>query len=127
MARILVIDDEDALRQLLVQTLEREGYEVDEAPSGEEGVRRYLAAPAEVVIADILMPDGEGLETIQTLKQANPAVKIIAISGGGAMGRMDYLDVAERLGADCSLQKPFRLRDLIALVQGLLEPPSPSH
>jgi DNA-binding response OmpR family regulator len=120
-ARILVIDDEDQPRQILQQALERAGYEVTTARDGSEGLRRFRAAPTDLVITDILMPEKEGLETIVDLRREFPAVKIIAISGGGRTGSLNFLDIAERLGAQRTLQKPFGLHEMLAVVHELLQ------
>ena len=60
------------------------------------------------MIPDILMPERDGLDIIQTIRKENPAVKIIAVSGGGDTGRIDYLPQAEDFGADKKMRKPFR-------------------
>jgi len=83
MARILVIDDDIQILEMLGQTLEREGYEVVDALDGKEGMRLYREAPTDLVITDIVMPEKEGVETIMELKRDFPDVKIIAMSGGG--------------------------------------------
>ena len=69
MARILVIDDEDRIRRMLRAALEMEGHEVIEARQGEEALRLHRAAPAELVITDILMPEKDGLEVIVALRR----------------------------------------------------------
>jgi len=69
---------------------------------------------------DILMPEKEGIETIRDLKRDHPALKIIAISGGGQSGSMDFLDMARALGADEALQKPFRRAQLVDIINRLL-------
>jgi len=120
-ARILVIDDEDQPRQMLQQALERAGYEVTTARDGSEGLQRFRAAPTDLVITDILMPEKEGLETIMDLRREFPTVKIIAVSGGGRTGGLNFLDIAERLGAQRTLQKPFGLREMLAAVHELLQ------
>jgi DNA-binding response OmpR family regulator len=120
-ARILVIDDEDQSRQMLQQALERAGYEVTTARDGSEGLRRFREAPTDLVITDILMPEKEGLETIMDLRREFPAVKIIAVSGGGRTGSLNFLDIAKRLGARRTLQKPFGLREMLAVVHELLQ------
>jgi DNA-binding response OmpR family regulator len=119
MARILIIDDDADLRTTLREILEQEGYEVVEAADGREGLRHYLTAPADVVLTDLLMPGQEGVETIGALRRINPQVKIIAMSGGGQTGGMDFLQVASVLGAERTLQKPFRMQALLAAVQDL--------
>lgn len=120
MARILIIDDDAQLRATLREVLEREGYGVVEAYNGREGLKRYQTAPTEVIIIDILMPEQEGLETIMLLRRVDPQVKIIAMSGGGQRGRMDFLHLAAMLGAQRTLHKPFRLQELIEAVRDLM-------
>lgn len=121
MARILVIEDDHHTRALLRQALELAGYTVLEAADGREGLRRQRASPAHLVITDIFMPEQEGLETIMALRRESPDVKIIAISGGGRLGRLDFLDVAARLGAQRTFYKPFDYQELLATVRELLQ------
>jgi CheY-like chemotaxis protein len=119
MARILIIDDEAELRTTLRELLEAQGYEVIEASDGREGLRHYVGAPADLVLTDLFMPGQEGMETISALRQINPQVKIIAMSGGGQTGRMDFLQIASVLGAERTLQKPFRMQTLLEAVRDL--------
>ena len=121
MARILIIDDEDQPRRMLQQVLIRAGYEVIEARDGNQGLQLFRASPTDLIITDILMPEKEGLETIIDLRREFPAVKIIAISGGGRTGNLNFLEVAKRLGAQRTLQKPFELQEMIAAVRELLQ------
>ncbi len=119
MARILIIDDDAKLRITLRELLEEQGYEVIEASDGREGLHHYLAAPVDLVITDLLMPEHEGVETISALQRVNPQVKIIAITGGGQTGRMDFLAVAVALGAQRTFRKPFRQQALLEAVHDL--------
>jgi len=116
-ARILLIDDEDQTRRMLRQVLERAGYEVIEARDGEEGVRYYYAHPTDLVITDVLMPGTRGLDAIVELRAKVPDTKIIAISGGGYLGDLSFLDAAKQVGARSVLQKPFELRELLEAVR----------
>lgn len=125
-ARILVIDDEDQIRMMLRQVLEDAGYDVDDAPNGLEGLRRYRERPADLIITDMIMPKKEGMETILDLKLDYPSVKIIAISGGGRIGPHPYLEIAEGLGAERVFIKPFRIEDLLLAIRGLLKSPLPN-
>ena len=120
MARILVIEDEDEIRTMLCQVLEGEGYDVEEASDGMEGVELYRNKPADLIITDMIMPKKEGMETIMDLKLEFPNVKIIAISGGGRVGPEPYLEVAEGLGAERVFTKPFRIPELIEAIQNIL-------
>ena len=121
MVRILIIDDEDQPRRMLQQVLTRAGYEVIEARNGNEGLQYFRARPTELIITDILMPEKEGLETIIDIRREFPAVKIIAISGGGRTGNLNFLEVAKRLGAQHTLQKPFELQEMLGAVRNLLQ------
>src|SRR5262245_51768906 len=120
MAVVLVIEDDDHLRGLLREVLQRAGHTVEDAPNGAAGLKRFIARPADVVVTDIIMPEKEGLETIIELKRDHPSVKIIAISGGGARLDAQYLPSAKALGADCTIEKPFEPREVIEAVSGLL-------
>ena len=122
MPSILVVDDEDQIRQLIRETLEQAGYHVTEARDGKEALQQYRLAPADVVIMDILMPDQDGLETTATLRREFPNVKVIAITGGSDMiGILNFLDVAKMLGAHRVLQKPFEMKTLLDTVQAELQ------
>ncbi len=117
MPSVLVVDDEDQVRQLIRETLEQAGYDVQEARDGKEGLERYRANPADLVIMDILMPDQDGLESTMTLRREFPASRVIAITGGSDMiGILNFLDVAKMLGARRTLQKPFEMKTLLDAV-----------
>jgi CheY-like chemotaxis protein len=122
MARILLIDDDDAVRTALRLTLIHFGHTVVEARNGKEGVALFPHAAADVVITDIVMPEKEGLEVLMDLQKKQPSVKIIAISGGGRVSPEDYLRTAKALGAAKVLAKPFSNEDLLAAIHDLREP-----
>ena len=121
MPQILIIDDEEQIRAVFREMLERSGYEVFEASNGEEGLMLQREQPADLIITDLIMPEKEGLETIRELRQEFPEVKIIAVSGGGRIGPAQYLDVARKLGAACTLDKPVDLEKLLQAVQSVLK------
>ena len=121
MPRILIIDDDDHIRSILRQFLEMKGYDVDDADDGNVGIARYRQNPADLVITDVLMPGKEGIETIRDLRRDFPAVKIIAISGGGQLGPETYLHLAEALGARKIFTKPFALNEFLQGVEDVLE------
>ncbi len=108
MARVLVVDDEEFIRFTLRQMLEKAGHEVVEAVNGQDALDSFAAAPVDLVITDIIMPEKEGIETIVELRRQQPDLKIIAVSGGGRTKTMDYLEIAERLGADSAIPKPLQ-------------------
>ena len=115
MARILVIDDEDALRAMLKKALEKQGHEVLEATSGAEGVRVYQERTVDLVMTDMFMPGSGGLGCILELRQLDPAARIIAMTGGGLSA--DLLEEASRLGADRTFSKPFELTEVVSAVE----------
>jgi len=119
-ARILVIDDEEEVRDIIKQMLELEGYEVITAVDGNQGIKLFKQEPADLVITDIIMPDKEGIETIIELRNQFPDVKIISISGGGRIGPHDYLNMAKKLGAERSFTKPFERKKLLKAIEELL-------
>jgi len=120
MKHILVVDDDESIRNLLKVILEREGYEVSAAADGKEAIRLFRRNPSDLIITDIIMPEQEGLKTIFELRREHPDVRIIAISGGGQYGLGDYLDAAAAFGADKTFAKPFDRTELVKTVRHLL-------
>lgn len=117
MATILVIDDDAAVRRVLVRTLTGDGHELVEAENGSFGLACFRERAPALVITDIVMPQTEGIETIREIRRIAPHVKILAISGSSPPNSAHYLDIAQKLGADGALMKPFRpaeLRDVVA-------------
>jgi DNA-binding response OmpR family regulator len=120
MARILVIDDDPAVRLSIQVALEREGHQVVCASDGEQGFRAFASKAPELIITDIIMPNKEGIETILQIRARDPKTPILAISGGGRLGNADFLKMAKRVGANEILPKPFERQDLTAAVHRLL-------
>ena len=120
MTRIIIIDDNIQVLDMLKQTLECEGYNVVSAPNGNEGIRLYRENPADLIITDIIMPKKEGLETIIELKKDFPDVKIIAISGGGQISPEEYLIMAKKLGARYTFAKPVARKELLSAIRELV-------
>jgi CheY-like chemotaxis protein len=119
MARVLVVDDESSMRQMLRETLERRGHIVDEAADGREALQRLTEHQPDLVITDLVMPEMEGIETIQALRRKCPTIPIIAISGGGRVEPENYLSLAEQIGANRTFAKPFRLDEILTAVREL--------
>jgi CheY-like chemotaxis protein len=120
MARILVIDDDNLFVKLMVHALAQRGHEVEFALDGRKGCRTFASSPFDAVVCDMLMPEQEGVQTITQLRTASPDVAIIAISGGLSMGGpngFDVLRIADKFGADATLEKPFDLPKLVAVVE----------
>ncbi len=120
MARILLVDDDDSVRDMLSQTLAHFGHTVVKARNGKEGLAFVQHANADLLITDIVMPEMEGLELLMELRKRKPAIKIIAISGGGRGNAADYLHTAKILGAAKVLTKPFTNEALLTAINELL-------
>lgn len=127
MKRILVIEDDGDHREFLKTILESEGYEVVEAVDGEDGIRMFRQEPCDLIVTDIFMPRTTGEEAILELKQLNPGVKIIAVSGGGAWTGRKHIEpyapllVAKNFGADRTLTKPLKTNSFLKTVKEMLE------
>jgi DNA-binding response OmpR family regulator len=119
MARVLVVDDECQMRELLRQALERHGHVVDEAGDGKEALQHFAEQRPDIVLTDLVMPGKEGIETIQALRRQSPTMPIIAMSGGGRVGPDEYLSLAGLLGANRTFAKPFRLEEILTAVREL--------
>lgn len=117
--KILVIDDDKAVRQLLRMILEKEGYEVFEADNGKVGVDQLKVLKTDVVICDLLMPVQEGVETISTINELFPDIQVIAISGGGKIAASSYLSLAETLGVWKTFNKPVDDQELLQTLREL--------
>lgn len=121
MASILLVDDDEQFRTMLSEVLKRAGHDVQEACNGSEATRMYRSHRTDLVITDLIMPDKEGLETIREIRQNDPGVRIIAMSGGGRNGNIDYLRMASMFGAQQVVDKPFAHREILEAVRRLLE------
>ncbi len=120
MAGIMIVEDQKETREMLSQALTRNKFQVIEASNGREALVKFKPTMVNLVITDILMPEEDGLQVIIKLKELNPKLKIIAISGGGKIGPANYLNIAKTLGADEILFKPFSVKELLKKVQELL-------
>ncbi len=119
MANILLIDDDDQLRELLGMMLTSAGHVVTTASEGAMGMKLFRANPADLVITDIVMPNQEGIETIMKLRAEFPRLGIIAMSGGVTYSPT-WLAMAAKLGANRTLAKPFTIPQLTAAVAEVL-------
>jgi CheY-like chemotaxis protein len=124
MPRILVIEDEPSLRQIISQTLAGEGHEVLEARSGGEGLRLWHARGADLVLTDVLMPDTSGVAVMLELRNFLPTLPIVAMPGAESGRELELLNEAQLLGTVRLLPKPFRLGDLLGAVAAALPPES---
>lgn len=120
MARLLVADDDLAIRSTLVRGLEAHGYDVDTASNGLEALEALADGDYDLVLTDINMPSMDGIELLLKLVEQRPGLKVIAISGGGLFPKHELLEDARILGAVDVLEKPFDIGSLVARVQDAL-------
>ena len=120
MSAILLVDDDISVLDVMSEMLRLEGHEVTVAENGREAIDKVTYKNFDLVITDLIMPEKEGLETIADIRRSHADMPIIAISGGGRLGPMDYLETTKFIGADATLAKPFARAELIEAVDGLL-------
>ncbi|MCH9007021.1 response regulator [candidate division KSB1 bacterium] len=113
MAKVLIIDDIEFTRETIGKMLSRNGYEVIEASNGKDGIELYKQYAPDLVLTDILMPEMDGLETIQKLNQLSSSLPIIAITGSADSS---FLEIALKFGAVTGLLKPFKQAELLSEV-----------
>ncbi|HEV3073888.1 MAG TPA: response regulator, partial [Thermoanaerobaculia bacterium] len=111
--RILLVEDRDSLRRLLARALADDGYEVAAASTGGDAVRLLGERPFDLVLTDLKLPDGSGLEVLAASRQSQPRVPVVVLTGYGSIGAAVE---AMKLGAHDFLEKPLELPDLARLV-----------
>ncbi len=124
-SRVLIVEDEPDIRELVVHHLKREGYQVSAAASGEEALRQVQAAPPDLVLLDLMMPAMDGLEVCRRLRQ-DPATARLPIVMLTAKG--DEVDrvLGLEIGADDYVVKPFSPKELLARVRAVLRRSRPA-
>jgi CheY-like chemotaxis protein len=120
MAKVLLVEDSDGLRGLMRLGLQAAGFEVEEAPDGKQALERQRRSPADVVVTDLFMPEMDGIEIIEALRQEFPDTGVVAISGVASKTGTDFLEVAIEIGARCALRKPFAIPELVDAVREAL-------
>lgn len=120
---VLLVDDEDDIRELIRGWLEMAGYRVTCGTTGIEAGALAKRLVFDLVVTDILMPDGDGVGLIAELKRTQPATRVLAISGGGRIiDSNDCLRIAQGLGAHAAVMKPFNREKFMAAVAQALTP-----
>jgi CheY-like chemotaxis protein len=121
MKTVLVVDDEPAIRDLLQEIASQYECRVLQAEHGKAAWRIAQTEPVDLLITDLVMPEQEGIETIQQFRRAYPTLKVIAISG--SMDEL-YLRMARLLGADAALAKPLPMQTISTLIGQFLGCPA---
>ncbi len=120
MKKILIIDDDPKMRDLLKHYLKKEPATILSAPDGEDGMLLFTDHDIDLVIIDIFMPNKDGIQTIIEIKQKKADSKILVISGGGEQTGLEYIKQAKALGAKEALVKPFTKIDFLKTVNNML-------
>ena len=126
MAHILLVDDEPLVVEALSNAIVKKGHTVVTAKDGNQGMERFVEGKFDLVITDIIMPDKEGIEMIMEMRRHAPHTRILAISGGGRTGSVEFLQMAKKLGATATLRKPIRLAELYQTLEECLGKPGRS-
>jgi PAS domain S-box-containing protein len=121
--RVLIVEDDRQVRDMLKEVMDMEGYTTLEACDGKQGIRTCRTESVDLVITDIFMPEADGLQAIREIRKHHPETKIIAISGGGETVAGDFLRHAELFGAHRVFAKPLVLSELVGAVRDLLGDP----
>ncbi len=121
MKRVLVIDDEEAVRKLIRKALPASLCKVTDAPEARSALDLHAKKPFDLIILDVFMPGMDGLEAIQEVRASGDTVPILVISGGRPGSNVDGLFLADTLGATRTLPKPFEVKQLVAIVKELLK------
>lgn len=120
MAKILLVEDDDLVRDMLAQVLTRASHEVISATDGEAAAEVLKTEHPDIMVTDIIMPKKSGITLISEVKNKHPNMEIIAISGGGRLDPIGYLDLSESLGATVSFEKPIDNSALLMAIDLLL-------
>lgn len=118
---IILCEDDADQRFSLRLALEQAGYKVREAANGLEALALQRAAPAAVLITDLFMPELDGFELVAAVRKEFPQTKVVVISANRPERSVDYLASADLLGADATLQKPFKVTKLLELLEKLTQ------
>lgn len=127
MARVVVVDDNETLRRRVREVLEQDGHSVQEAGEGKKGLEMIRTFKPDLVVADIFMPEMDGLELIGELREGDNAPSVLAISAGSSVLDHCMLADARLLGANDVLAKPFDSQQLRRAVANLLRSPRESE
>ncbi len=121
MAKILLADDDVNILKTQSSILTRAGHVVVSVNNGRKALLCLEESnDFDLLVTDIVMPEAEGMETIRAVRKRNKALKIIAMSGGGSSGQMDYLTIAKGMGANLTLHKPFTGAELLEAIASLI-------
>ncbi|HUR59108.1 MAG TPA: response regulator [Opitutaceae bacterium] len=125
MATLLLIEDNVPLAQVMTHALQRAGYDVMSATTGRAGTDLLKVRAVDLVITDIVMPEQDGIETVMWIREHQPHVRVIAISGDSPQHARLYLTMTQKFGVVRTLLKPFRAEVLLGVVEEVLRERTP--
>jgi len=117
--KILIVDDNENFLNLLKEFLIDNGYDVACSINGKDAQKKFIEFKPYLVLTDIVMPDVDGIELLLGLRNINPDIRVIVMSGGNKGHAETYLQMADKLGANAILSKPFQLSELLVQVKKL--------
>jgi CheY-like chemotaxis protein len=121
MRTVLVVDDGAFMLDFVRKILQSAKYNVVTAATANAGITAYREHKPDLVVTDVLMPEKDGLELIRELRELDPAVRIVAISGGGSTKFTNALSAAQAFGAQAAVRKPFAPNVLLEAVSRVLD------
>lgn len=124
MANVVLVEDVVALQQNLTILLTRNGHVVRAAANGHEALRLVAEQTPDLLVTDLFMPEKDGIETIREIRRLHPQLRMIAMSGGIRGDQDVFLQMAQRLGVNATISKPFSIQDFQATVEKVLNEPS---
>ena len=117
--KVLIIDDDENIREYVKCMLEDEGFEVFVADNGRTGIDIFTRESIDLIITDLIMPEKEGIETIQDIRKIDKNCGIIAMSG--VSNKDSYLSISSLLGAHAILHKPFKPQELMSVINEIFD------
>ena len=120
MARILIVDDDDEIRDTLVELMRSKGHQVTGAADGAEALLSAAACRPDLLVTDIIMPDKDGIQAIIEIRRMHKDIPVIAMSGGGKIPASVYLAHARAAGEMTTLEKPFKVSAFVKAVDNAM-------
>jgi DNA-binding response OmpR family regulator len=118
---VLVIEDEESIREYMCYILQKNGYHVDEAKNGAEGLEHFTRGKVDLVVTDMVMPGKDGGEIMRTIRKVDPAVAMVAVSGAMSFTELVAGAAAGKGGADEVIQKPFTENEFLKTIRRCLK------
>lgn len=122
--KILFVEDEKDLTLIVADTLREQGYDIITAADGIDGLEKFKAETADIVVADVMMPKMDGFTMAKEIRKLSPTVPLLFLT---AKSTIDDVEEGFEIGANDYLKKPFELRELIVRIKALLRQHTPTE